>query len=88
MRRLIASLTALQSLGNWQVQRANSSGAPFLPRIIGRVALSFTQCGMLFESMLTTATPATMAESEKGRRVQRLLFLCRSLELGNKTPNW
>jgi hypothetical protein len=41
---------------------------------------------MLFESMLTTATPATMAESEKGRRVQRLLFLCRSLELGNKDP--
>ena len=86
MRRLIASLTALQSLGNWQVQRANSSGAPFLPRIIGRVALSFTQCGMLFESMLTTATPATMAESEKGRRVQRLLFRVDPLNLETRTP--
>ena len=58
-----------------------SSGAPFLPRIIGRVALSFTQCGMLFESMLTAATPATMAEFEKGRRVQRLLFRVDPLNL-------
>ena len=71
---------------NLGVRSSNLFGRAISSKNYRPVALSFTQCGMLFESMLTTATPATMAESEKGRRVQRLLFRVDPLNLETRTP--